>query len=193
MIDCGTLCPLTDTLGRNRGKEPDSPESGIHQIADFALDDLNGTVAVDDPHTVRLSGRNLAVLVVNPPVESSVLALESTFILACGSVAMVAAAGAGERFVEVGKQQQGQIGLQPGAHGLVHPQHNLAAQLAAAALVSLGRIGETVAEDNVSSVKGGGDDFGNALGAIGKHETQLGHRVQVLRFGVEEQTADSIS
>ena len=67
------------------------------------------------------------------------------------------------------------------------------AELAAAALVGLGGVGEAVAEDDLAGVEGGLDDFGDGLGAVGKHEGHLGHGGEAGGAGVEQDLADAVA
>ena len=73
----------------------------------------------------------------------------------------------------------------------------LGAELAAAALVGLGGVGEAVAEDDVAGGEGGEDDLGDGLGAVGEHEGEFGEggdgAVGVLGAGVEEDGADAVA
>jgi hypothetical protein len=126
-------------------------------------------------------------------VKRLILTLESAFVALGVGGAIISAAGAGERLIEIGEEQEGKVGVKSAAHGLVHPQNALAAQLAAASLISLRRIRKAIAEDNAATVEGGRDDLGDALGAIGEHQAELGHRVKVLRLRIEEQAAHAIA
>ncbi len=58
----------------------------------------------------------------------------------------------------------------------MQPQHDLAAQLAAAALVSLAGIGEAVAQHPLAAMQCGQNQLVNMLGAVGKHQRQLRQR-----------------
>jgi hypothetical protein len=98
-----------------------------------------------------------------------------------------------EGSVEIGEQQDGEVGIEAATHGFVQAQDAFAPELAPAALVGFGGISETIAEDDVAAVQGGRDDFGDALGAVGEHEAELGHGIEVLGFGVEEQAADAVA
>ena len=126
-------------------------------------------------------------------MEELVLALEAGFVAFGAGGAVVAAASAVEGLVKIGEQQEGEVGIEAAAHGLVHAEDDFAAELAAAALVGLTGVREAIAENDVAAVERGRDDFGDALGAGGEHESQLGHGIEALGLRVEEQGADAIA
>ena len=67
------------------------------------------------------------------------------------------------------------------------------AQLAAAALVGLGRVGKAVAEDDLPGLQSGLDHLGDGLGAVGEHQRHLGHRRQTRGARVQHQRADAVA
>jgi len=72
----------------------------------------------------------------------------------------------------------------------VHLQHGLRAQLAASTLVSLGRVGEAIAEHNASFGERGQNDLVNVLGAGSEHEGHFRKRGKSGGGGVEQHFAN---
>src|SRR5271163_137715 len=101
------------------------------------MDFFNGLVAIDYHHTHRLAGGDFAVFVEDATIKGVAFALEAAFIDGPGTA--IATAGAFERCLEIGKQQDGEVGLQASAHRLVEGEDNLAPEFAPSALVGLGR------------------------------------------------------
>src|SRR6202011_4846256 len=128
-------------------------------------------------------------------VELVGLALEAVLVGSVGvDVPGVAAAGAVEGGVDGGEEQQGEVGLECSADGVVEGENLLAAELAASALVGLGGVGETIAEDDVAGGQCGLDDLGDGLGTVGEHQGELGDGGDGaeggLGTGVENDAAD---
>ncbi len=69
-------------------------------------------------------------------------------------------------------------------------QHRLRAQLAACTLVSLGRIGEAIAEHNASFGERGQNDLVNVLGAGSEHEGHFSKRRKARGGGVQQHVAN---
>jgi hypothetical protein len=77
---CGTECPLADTAGGLARQEAGRTEFRVDEGDDLTVNDLDGAVAVNEDDAGRLTGGDLAILVVNPAVELFVLALETAFV-----------------------------------------------------------------------------------------------------------------
>src|SRR5450755_3132046 len=75
----------------------------------------------------------------------------------------------------------------------MHPEYRIPAQLAASPLVSLGRIGEAIAEYDTSFGKRGQNDFMNVLGAGSKHERQFCKRRKSRGGGVQQHVANLLA
>src|SRR5258708_5403070 len=111
----------------------------------------------------------------NASKKSSIFLLEAilvscpTFLCARAFVLLIATARAFDAEGDVIIEQDGQIGLKIAAEDFVHLQHRLRAEFAASALVSLGRIGETIAEHDSPLSERGQNDLLNMLSARRKH------------------------
>src|ERR1700686_3966590 len=107
--------------------------------------------------------------------ESSIFLLEAVlvfrraFLCAVASVLLIAAPCALHTKSDIVIQQNRQVRLQITAENLVHLQHRLRTQLAASALVSLGRIGEAIAKHDPPFCKRGQNDLVNKLSARCEH------------------------
>ena len=75
----------------------------------------------------------------------------------------------------------------------MHLQHRLRAQLAASTLVSLGRIGEAIAEHDASFGERGQNDLVNVLGAGSEHERHFRERRKSRGGGVQQHVANSFA
>jgi len=190
---CGKKCPLADTGGGGAGKQSCGVEFLVDEGCDLLMHGVDGAVAFDHDDAGGIAGGDLAVFVVDAAMKELVLALEACFVAFGAGGSVVAAAGAVEGLVEIGEQQEGEVGIEAAAQGLVHAQDDFAAELAAAALIGLARVSEAIAENDVAAVERGRDDFGDALGASGEHESQLGHGVEALGLRVEEQSTDAVA
>ena len=72
-----------------------------------------------------------------------------------GLLALITAAGALERSLKAGQQQQSEVGPESAADEPIEGQHDLRAELAPAALVGLGGVGEAVGENDLSGFESG--------------------------------------
>ena len=163
-------------------------------FGDLFVDLVDGEVAGDEDDAVGFAGGDFAVLLPDAAVEGVLLLLEAVFVLAgLGFVAGVAAAGAGQAGVEGGQQQESEVGLKIAANQAVQVENYSRTELAAAALVGFGRVGEAVAEDHFSGVESGLDDFGDGLGAVAEHERHFGHGGEAGGAGVEKNFADAVA
>src|SRR5215472_4417591 len=116
---------------------------------DLLMDFVNGEVALDCHNPIGLARSDLAVLLPHAAVELVLLALETAFVLAIlrgGTI--VAPPRALQTFCERGQQKNCEIGLERAADEAVQFPHCLRAELAPAALVGLGGVGEPVAQDD---------------------------------------------
>ncbi len=136
---------------------------------------------------------DFAIFVVDAAVKSFIFALEAVLIGSAFLHAVVAAAGAGERSVEIGQQQDRQLRLQPSAHDFVQLEHNLAAKLSASTLIGFGGIRITVAEHHMARFKRRRDDLGNRLGAVGKHQSKLCACGEILCSRIEQKFANAVT
>ena len=135
-------------------------------------------IAFDGDDTRGLALRDDAVLIVDAAEECGIERLEAVLILTGdGGRGLVALARAGERGVEVGKQQQGEVGIEA-AELAMQREHTRGAELAPAALIGLGRIGVAVAQHDGAAVERGTDDLRDGLGAVGEHQAQLRARIE---------------
>ena len=175
------------------GEETGGAEFFVDEGGNLAMDSLDGLVSFDDDDAVGLAGGNFAIFVVDAAVEGFVFALEASFVVLGGGIAVVATTGAAEGLVEIGKEQKGEVGLQAAAHGAVHLEDDFAAELTAAALVGFGGVSEAIAENDVAAVEGGRDAFGDAFGAVGKHEAELGLGREVVGLRVEQEAANAVA
>ena len=140
---------------------------------------------------VEVSGVDARVEVVGLP-------LEAVFVCTVGEeMALVAAAGAGEGDLESGEEEEGEVGLEGAANGLVEGEDSGGAEAAAATLVGLGGIGEAIAEDDGSGGERGSDDVGDGLGPVGEHEGELGGGSDGAEggfgAGIDEDGADAVA
>ena len=193
MAVCGKKCPLADTSGGGVGKQSCGAEFLVDEGCNLLVNDVDGAVAFNHDDAGGIAGGDLAVFVVNAAVKELVLALEAGFVALGAGGAVVAATSAVEGLVEIREQQEGEVGIEAAAHGPVHAEDDFAAELAATALIGLTGVREAIAENNVAAVERGRDDFGDALGASGEHESELGHGIEALGFRVEEQGADAVA
>jgi hypothetical protein len=160
-----------------------------------ALVDLfDGEVAIDYDDTHIVAGGDFAVLVVDPGEEVGLFLLKAVFVVA-GFLGMagVAAAGATQGGVEVGEQEEGEIGLEVAAEEAVEVEDDGGAELASASLVGLCGVGEAVAEDDLAGCESGRDDLLDGLCAVGEHHGQLGVGGETGGFGVEQESAKLVA
>jgi hypothetical protein len=161
---------------------------------DLLVDLVYGEVAFNENDAVGLARGDLAIFLPDATKEGVLLGFKAVFVAAgFGFHAVVATARAGQRRLEAGQQQEGEIGLKAAADEAMEVEHNFRAELAAAALVGFCRISEAVADDDLACIEGWLDDFGDGLGAIAKHESHLGHGVEATRAGVEQDFANAIT
>ena len=165
MVVCGTGCPLPDTICRNAGEQAGGAEFLIDEGCDLAMDGFDGAVAVDDDDARGFAGGDLAVFVVDAAVEGSSSRSKRPSSWPAAAVRSLRRRARWRDLSKSARSRSVRSGLRPAAHGFVHAQNDLAAELAAAALVGLGGVGEAIAEDDVAAMKGGRDDLGDALGA----------------------------
>jgi len=106
---------------------------------DLLVDFVDGEVTFNHDDAGGFAGGDFAVLLPDAEIELFLFALEAAFVLA-GFLkrALVAAAGAGERRVERGQEQEGEVGLEVGAEEAVEIEDGGGAELTATALVGLG-------------------------------------------------------
>ena len=144
---------------------------------DLFVDFVDGEIALDEDDPVWFAPGDFAVLLPDAAEERIVLCLEAALVLAIASLhAHVAVAGALERCLKAGKEQQCEIGLQAAADEPVEFEHQFRAQFSAAALVGLGGVGEAVAENDLSGSECGPNDLSDSLSAVGEHQGHLGNR-----------------
>ena len=93
---------------------------------DLFVNFVDTEVAFYQDNTVRFAGGDLSILFPNAAVEGVLLLLEAVFVFAglC-FVAGVAVAGAGERGVEAGQQQESEVGLEVAADQVVEVEDDL--------------------------------------------------------------------
>ena len=169
-------------------------QAGGHGRDDLLVNFLDGVFAFDEDNAVWFAESDLAVFCPDSCVEGVLLRLEAIFILpGLGLNTLVAAAGAGKRGLQAGQKEEGQIRLEVAAKEAVQSKHGLGAKLTAPALVGLSGVGKAVAEDDFALVKGGLDDFGNGLGAVGEHQGHFRHGREAGGAGVEDERADAVA
>ncbi len=178
---------ISGQFPRRRGQESGGAELLFDEGADLAVDVLDGTIAVDDGDALGLAGGDGAVLIVDAAVEGLVLVLEAAFVLAAAAVRSLRRRARARERSKSGRSRRVRSGLSPPHMVGVHAQDDLAAELAAAALVGFGGVGVAVAEDDAARVEGGADDLRDGLGAVGEHEAELGHGGEGLGLRVEKQ------
>ncbi len=143
------------------------------------MDLVDGEIAFNEDDTLGFAGGYLAVFFPHAAVEAVLLSFEAVFVAAGFRFhAVVAAARAGERRLKSGQEQKREVGLESAANQAVEIENDLGAELAAAALVGLSRIGEAVADNDLAGVEGGLDDLGDGLRTIAEHEGHLGHGIE---------------
>ena len=77
------------------------------------MDFVDAEVAFDKDYAVGFAVGDLAILFPDAAVEGILLLFEAVFVFAgSGFIAGVAAAGAGQRCVERGQEQEGEVGLE---------------------------------------------------------------------------------
>ena len=110
-------------------------QARLYYFYNALVDFINAFVTFDCDHTQRLACGDFAILVVDAAIEQLIFALEAILVLVFTGIARVAIAGAVERSLEVWQQQQSEVRLEVLAHCGVQLQDDLAAQLAASALI----------------------------------------------------------
>ena len=106
-----------------------------YRLHNLLVDFIDGEVALNEDYAVGVAGGDLAVFLPDAAVEGVLLLLKAVFVFAgLGFVAGVAVAGAGERGIERGQEQEGQVGLEVAADEAVQIENDLRAELPAAAL-----------------------------------------------------------
>jgi len=187
-----------DSLCEPHGCRSGSLECCNQQVADGCGDlfvcFVDREVALNQDDAVGLAAGDLVILFPYAAVKGVLLGFKAGFV---GAVlvggAVVAAAGAVKGGFKGGQQQEGQVGLEVAADEAVESEHRIRAELAAAALVGFGGVGEAVAEDDFAGVEGGLNDFGDGLGAVGEHKSHFGHGIEGGGAGIEDQGADAVA
>ena len=145
-----------------------------------------------------IAGGDGEVGIADAGIEEVGFAFEAIFVGAgFAEVVVIAAAGAAQGSGEGREEEKGEVGLEVSAEGAVEIEDGGGAELAAAALVGLGGVGEAIAEDDVAAVERREDDFGDGLGAIGEHQGEFGEgrdRAEgLIGGGGDEQGADAVA
>ncbi len=168
-----------------------SPANYFH---DLAVGFSGGASGVDDGDPLRFAFGDCTIGLMDPGEEGAVLFLEAIFV--CVGLAVfrgrvtVAAASALDAYGDVGVHQYGEIGMQVSAENLMKLEYWMAAQLASAALISFGRVGEAVAQNDLAFGQRRFDDFVDMLRASGEHEREFGMRGQRPGAGIEKKLAN---
>src|SRR6266404_8556329 len=147
---------------------------------------------IDYVNALGFPGGDGVVSVANSPKKCTVFLLKAVLIFVGTSVLMlaVAASRALDRQVNVVVQQDGQVGLKVATQHFVQLQHGLRSQLAAAALVGFGGVGEAVAEDDAPLGQRGKNYLVNMLCARGEHQCHFGGGRQAGGCRVEQDVAN---
>ncbi len=167
-------------------------------MTDLEFEDVDGGVAGEGEDAVGFPDGDGKVGGMDAGVEVVGFCLKSIFVCALREEeALVAAAGSCEGDVEGGEEENGEVGLEVVAEGGVQGKDAGGGELASGSLIGLRRVGEAVAEDDGAGGKGGADDLGDRLGAVGEHEGKLGERGDGadggFGAGVEEEAADAFA
>ena len=173
-------------------------KASVDDGANMGFDGVNGSVFGYDRDAGWIDGGDGLVGLVDTLVEGVWLALEAVFVFAGGrEVGGVARAGAEQGDFEAGEEEEGEVGLEVVAEGVVEGEDAGGAELAAGSLVGDGGVGVAVAEDDGSGCEGGADDGGDGLGAVGEHEGELSEGLDGadggFGAGVEEEGADAVA
>jgi len=161
---------------------------------DLLVDFFDGVIAFDKDHAIRFAERDFPVFLPHACIEGILLRLEAIFILTgLGLGALVAAAGANERRLQAGQQEDSQVGVQVAADEPVKLDHGLGAKLPPSTLVGLGGVGKAVAEDDFPLLQRRLNHLGDGLGAVGEHQGHFRHGSEAGRAGVEDEGADAVA
>src|ERR1700733_8527173 len=132
----------------------------IHKSQNTPMSLIGRSPRIDYDHALRFPRRDRQIPLVNAGKERPGFLLETILVpMAARSTlpaALVAAASPAHAHGGVGVEQQSEIGLQVSAQHAMQFEHRVAAQLAAAPLVSFRRVGETIAEHNAAVFERGG-------------------------------------
>ena len=167
-------------------------------LSDARVDLLDGSFVSEGKDPARLARCYLFVFLVDAAIKIVGLALETIFVGALlANVALVTTAGATEGVFERGQQEDSQIGLEVAAGGGMHGEDALAAELTASALVGLGGVGVSVAEDDAARSESRLDDLGDGLSPVGEHQGHLGGRCDGTKggfgAGVEQDASNAVA
>jgi hypothetical protein len=173
-------------------------QSGGYGSDDLLVNFFYGEIALDEDDAGWFAEGDFAIFLPDAGVEGTLLQFEAIFVGAriwagLGLDSLIAAAGAEEGRLEAGKEQEGQVGLEIAAEETVEFEDGFGAELAPSTLVGLGGVGEAVTKDDSAGVEGGLDDFGDGLGAIGKHEGHFRHGREAGGAGIEDEGANAVA
>ena len=146
--------------------------------------------------SVRLAGCDGQVCMADTPEKGPAFLLKTVlvsfraFIRPGAFVPSIATAGALDAECHFVVEHDRQVGLQVAAEDFVHLQNGLRAYLAASTLISLSRIGETIAEHDASFGERGQNHLVNVLGAGSEHERHFRERRESRGGGVQQHFAN---
>jgi hypothetical protein len=161
---------------------------------DFGVGGVGRRTGVDHGDSAWFARGNFEIFIVNASEESAALGFETVLVsLRVAFLLLIASTGAVDTCGHVRVHENGEVGLKVSAHYSVQSEHGIAAKLAAAALVSFGRIGKTIAHDPCSTLKCGENVLVNLLGSRGEHQRQLGEWSESVRTRVENNGPDSVA
>jgi len=156
-----------------------------------------GSAGVDHDDTLWLPSGNGQIGMAHTAEEGAVLPLKAVFVTLSAAIidssSPVAAAGAFHAGGDFRIHKNGQFRQQVAANYMVQRKHWFAAQLAAAALVSFGGVGEAIAKHHAAFGEGGLDDFLDVLRARSKHQRQLGQRRKAGSGCIKQKLANFLS
>ena len=155
---------------------------------------LRRATRVDDMNSIWITGSQRKISIAHASKERAIFLLEAVLIFCLTTlVRPVAAAGAVHARARIVIEQDGEVRLQPAAKHVVQYQHGLRAQFAAAALVSLGRIGVAIAKHDMPFRQRWQYHFMQMLRTRGKHQGHLGQGRQSRSRRMQQHFADLLS
>lgn len=172
-------------------------QSSLNYLQDTLVDRFDGgfgrRIGADCDDTQIFPLGDFTILGEGALVECPFFGLEAIFIDTFGLVANVPSSRPGERCIEIGQQEQREVGPKVATDRAVQRQYTFAAEPASAALIGFRRVGKAVAEDDVAGSERRPNDLVDRLRAVGEHERHLGEGSDILRFGVQQKGADLVA
>lgn len=148
---------------------------------------VRSTTRIDQVHSLRFPLGNFQICGAHPRKECAVLLLEAAFVAGawCGTC-LVPAARSFHASAYVRVHQDGEVRLQITAQDTMKIEHDLAAELSPASLISFARICEAVAQNNLAGRHSWQNYISKMLHPRSKHERQFRFGIQAARARVQK-------